>query len=313
MPGTKSGYAKKQADWCAKNGYTKTSSQKVVVSKNKLMDKKINTLFEKRAQEIVKNELVKNRVNLIRRIFHYGTYNESFNHFEPGIALDWRGSIKSLHFIPKTDLNQPVNQLGGVQDPEDTDDDNPVDVDGPVQGITTESLMGKRSEDFVKISGITIGLRILLKNIDSQHNLLGSVRIRWAVVAFRDEGLINSPLVEPDIDQLLNMQEFGYSKKIDINDENSDNLGYIKKVLLSGKIDMKYDMTANREEFIHRHVKLNNPLELRWDPRDQTGQEPLKWRLFFILRSTVPNNPPGFNFDVYKPDVKAFSMVHYYQ
>lgn len=290
-----------------KKDYKKTYN----VNKGKLMDKKINTLLERKMVSIANAEIHKNRIVLIKRKYHYLVYDPITNQYRDGKEIDFPGDVQLLHDIPKMDINMVI-AAPGPDDP-DTEEKEHVPPWGAVHGMPTTPLQGTRQTDQVKLLSVTLGFRVLLKQTSQIDRVLGVCRIKYAIVGIQDEdiGTLSSPLVLPSTKDLLPWKRYGYDRRLDIQDDVNQ-LKVKTRIFLKGSLDLKYNQNYNTEKFVTKFVKLNNPLLLTYDPVDQTGLTPTRWRIYLIFRSSVPR-VQGYNFDNYYPVIHAWTKLNYYE
>lgn len=288
------------------------------VSTSKLLDKKINTIYERRAREIAQKEIARNIVHLIDRRFHFGNVNREFNQFANGTPVFYDGVVVPLANIDKTDVNFVVNapDVNGMHD----DLTNPeVDNDGAQQGIFTQSMHGRRSTETVLIDGLKCSLKIFLERSDSFVGQdLSTVILRWAVVArytsnaMADQG----GTVVPEPEELLRMQTWGYSSKLDTQEQQEQTNLWIKdRTLLKGRTSFQISDIRAQEKTSSRYVKFKRPMKLTFMPEDQNGFQSKTCKLWFVCRTNVPHSGPGqpIDYTPFAPRIHLCSKVYYHE
>lgn len=308
MPRKKSKYTPRRKDY--KRRYT--------VNKGKLMDKKINTILERRIAQIAADEVNKARIKLIHRMEWGGEYIGTTNTYVPNSAnpalgyVGWTGHVAYLSQIPKVDI-EFINNIPAPNNPLSQEDEK-NDGDGPGHGMQKITHHGRRISDMIKVTGIALDLRFVMPMINTAITpipLFGYVDIHYAIVVYQDEKMIESPLVigaDPTSKELLLMPPFGYSSRLDRKDyltQSSQNC----RVLYRGRMRMPVSTSSTQERNKKVYAKFKNPIQITYDPQDQNGDKPLDKKFYFVIRSTCPDGAPA----IYKPEWYAKSKVYYYE
>lgn len=301
--------------------------KKYKVSVGKLLDKKVNTALERRMVEISKAEIDKSRVMLVRRQYIFGDetfggFNQQFStgRWQTGSDVTWSGSVIEMSNIAKTDVATTINNPP-ADDPETNMDEQKQDAldDGPNQLMTVASHHGERESDSVKLTGFSVALRVTVRQSEitlqesDRINLYDSVTVKWAIVSVQHDE-IGTVGWEPTADRVLPLPRFGYDPKLDTDEaQKTGNFKY--KTLFKGKIILNKSENRPDIKIVEKHIKLKNPLLLQYSSRDQTGQRPLKRKIFFVIRSTIPS-PEGeedVQFDEYYPTITGCLRTRYYE
>lgn len=298
----------------------KANKRKYAVSKSRLLDKKINTLFEKRSKEIAQEEIAKARVTLIRRQYLFG--EEGFprsQDFASGVwgegsQITWDGSVVEISNIPKSDIASQIN-VPQQDDPETNVNEQLADMaaDGQLQLHTVAPNHGERNTESVKVTGFSVAIRASVKRSGTLDPIYDGVFLKYSVVAVKNDD-IDIVGWEPPAERVLPMKRFGYDGQLDLTELAETSL--IKyKTLLKGKMHLKTSFNMGNVKIKEHHVKLPKPLLLSWNPLDQTGQRPNRVKLFFVIRSTIPA-PQGQQddtYDEYYPTVNACVKTRYFE
>lgn len=312
------GYKKSQRN----KRYKKKSSTRGTVNYKKLMDKKINTALERRMVEISNQ----NQITLINRVWLAGG-DPNDVHATPIFGPS--GANKSYHnyikissapyvseyidAIQAADINQPLN----IVDP------NAPNAAGVNRGMITVSAHGKRSSNIIKIKAISLEMRIKSDyGMDELHNTdanlaleiiresykrsQGNIELYYRVVQVTADITGTLPPPAEVATLALSYDEFGYSPKLDVQEEK-ERRAYKYKTLMSGKINCSpqisfskhgrdvapvplanEDPTVNIVPFfreISQYKKFMPPIEIEYDPRDQNGLVKTNKAIYFVARS----------------------------
>lgn len=277
-----------------------------------LSDKKINTLVEVRMQEIAKKEVEKNLKTLTSRKYLFHTYTPATNVYTLTTPnrrdlIDWAGRVVEVSNIPKTDI-ETITNAPQVDDIDTAMDEN-ADGDGPNQLMIGDAIDGYRWGDTIYVKSVSANLR--LRSFELQSNdvdLFQSVKIKYAFVLWRDEeDTMHDITAEPDADELLMLQPFGYSAKLD-STLNMKFHGLKKTVLCQGETILNMDDIQSSEKFHTIYKKFDKPIQLKYDSNDQNGQLCNK-KIYFVCRSTMP----AATTDTSKPSVFVCTKINYYE
>lgn len=303
----------------------KKSNKSYKVSIQKLASKKIDTLFEKRMVEIANS----NRVSLISRKFLFGTYDKTNNFissFGDVVKNNWLGRVVELSNIPKIDLNFVVN-APQIDDPDTQFNENSGDPDGAQQGMVTQSNHNRRQGDSIKVHGISVQMICQMLpyiHTETNHEVVGAwpgsenypkTTIKWSVVSVRNVDNA-TPNIEPEAYNVIKMHTYGYSNRLD-TDEADDTALYKYKTLMNGTINMFSSYDRHKSYNVTRYLKFNEPLIIQYAPTSQNGQVCLKDKLFFCLRTNIPNAADigGLADDTLTyayPRIFTITKLHYY-
>lgn len=307
--------------------------KKLSVSRRKLADKKINTLFEVRAKQIAAKEVRKALIPLVyRQFFAWGTGDEngpvSFDYSQKGTTIPLEGAKYEMQTIPLR-----TTSAGGA----------------------TAPTNGFRSTDIVKIYGVTVGIRCEFQNFEQSVNPgLEHNALHWAVVGCRTKlnaylraSDIPSPVLQNEpvlplnqkiivlqdhrirTQELLPLTPWGYSERIDnvvvpvgasateLAKNPYSAMGHYswKKTFHRGVVRsrlIKEENTPNVKRF-SKFIRFKKPLTMHYVTGDGTGSTlngPMK--LFLCMRSEIPLNPMSGIDNEYLPKVCGFYKLHYY-
>lgn len=279
---------------------------------SKLSDTKINTLVEQRMVEIAKKEVEKKLKILTSRKYLFHRYNNLTNEFtilNPRSDLvDWRGNVVELSNIPKTDVETRAN-VSQLDDPM-TSQNEADDGNGQNQLMIGDPINGYRWGDMIYIKSLSANLRIRSLNLtEDDFDQFGTVKVKYAFVLWRDEeSTMAQPLVEPQAQQLLRMNPFGYKGSLD-KDLEMDFNGLNTRVLCAGECLLNLNDNQTTERWTTIYKKFDKPISIAYVDTDQTGQRCNK-KIYFVCRSTIPS-PSNFN-DI-KPSVYVCTKINYYE
>ena len=228
---------------------------------SKLADKKINTLIEKRMQQIAKKEDAKSLVRRVLRQFPNGTYTFATNAFV-GLACN------------NTGFNTEVCQI--------------VKVDG----VGALDIQGKRIGNQVLITGFQLLIRYALSEASTATPLASfeGSNISYALVGIRDayEKSGYTPQTV-SIDDVCPWYPWGYSPKID-EAVDADFNKRQRRVFMRGSIKMSGTEDHAQSGQFKKYVKLKRHLVMDYLASDTSSQQhPLDWKFYLALRSNVPD------------------------
>lgn len=342
MPGKRSYKGKRITSYfgkCRCPPAKKTSKQR---QSAKLRDKKINTLVEKRMVEISKKQIAKERLNnQLREYWYAAGMNRSQNLYSPGRPIYFDGHANKIGTIDKTDVNQILN------DPEPADPDlfvdaSGIDADGAQQGMLTETIMGRRQTDKVKISGFSLGLKALFRAVQvlrQDHQIIGGVQgdevppqqppnvqrqletvvLKYAIVGvLRPENILEDP-ADPLPAEMLRYPTWGYSSSLDTTEKANEVKWIKKRVFLSGELKCNLSNARHKDFTVEKYVKLKSPLEVSYLPNEQNGQQTSDWSFYVVTRTNVPSETTiqdGVTvrrYSEFAPLITAYTKTHYHE
>lgn len=284
-------------------------------SKKKLFDKKINTTTETRIVEIVKKEIAVKHKNLLKRTYIFCRYNSDTNEFTITQPLqtdniDWDGRAYQLRF-PKIDVETRLNQPELTDVVESGNVNEALDNDGTNQLMIGDDIQGYRWGDVIYIDHLIAKIRVRSLMLDPEdenyQHAFGSVKIKYAfVVVTVDPNDASAILLNPTPKQMLRMDPFGFSPKLDVNIANQNKM-LNKKVLIQGTTTVNMNNDATSEQYFTIKKKLEKPLMVKFDPEDQNGIKCDK-QIWFVARSTCPVSQPE-----YKPSLFVCALASYYE
>lgn len=318
------------------------------VKTSKLRDKKINTLIERRIQEIAKKEDAVQRINLIKRQFWYCGQPQDPNHqqmvrshnkYAAGAQVFYNGLFEQIGELEKVDINQVVNAPRAFSANEFAYQEQ----DGVNVGMATAPQHGRRLGDQIKISGWTLGMKVLfpaVQTLQQDHQIIGGIndpevpptqppdvprQIETVVLKYAIVGIMTNTAVQgdqgadPTPADLLTYRSWGYSPLLDFVEGNVEK--YVKRrTFVKGELKCNLSTHRNKDMTTERYVKLKSPLTVKYDPNDQNGTRTGAWRFFLVLRSNVPHTsgtfPAGaqpYDYSAYAPRVSAFTKMHYFE
>lgn len=291
------------------------------VSTSKLLDKKINTLYEKRAKAIAEKVVAANIVHLIDRSRFWGNVDLVTNEWQTTRPIYYDASsddqVRQLCRIDKSDINFVTN----VPDSNSGDDDNDpeMDQDGAQQGMLTQTMHGRRNTDLILIDGITIAIKLFCRRgTPSVYPAMdfNDVRFKWAVVKVTDaNALLNSTQqVTPEVDELLPYHSWGYSRTLD-HEENQKDLFIKKKTLMKGSVRFNLSDIRYQEKTVTRFLRFKKPLKMTYAPADQNGIQTENFKVYFVARSNIPQTLVQGNhkYAEYAPRITVVSKIHYHE
>lgn len=294
----------------------KTIKLSLSQAKSRKIDNNSERILVALSKRVAAAEIAKSRVSLIRRIYIGGDYQPDTNIFTNLREVDFGGLICELSNIPKTDVemiaNSPQNDdplTTGVMYPDQGNEN--LDGDGIAQGLITQNLHGRRTSDSVRMVSVRLDIEAFLDRIPSDPGgfrpVYDSSVLRYGIYAVRcpDVALVGWA---PTVDVLIQKPHmFGYTPKLD-TDEAMVRADLTVKTLCEGSMALKFrhDRCDRRRRTVFGGCKLL----LNWDPADQNGQSPLKWKLFAAFRSDIPVHQ---DYLAYKPKICACSRLFYYE
>lgn len=278
---------------------------------SKLADKQVNTLIELRMKEVAQKEIQKQRKLLTSRKYIFHRYNPATNEFfnlpSASHLVSWTGKVIELSNISQVDIEMAVN--APQSDDPDTAANENLDGDGLAQGAPTQGINGRRESNQIYIQSVSAQLRIRSQRLgNNETDEYGRVHVKYAFVLWRDEEVIMSdPTQEPDAQELLMMNVFGYAGKLDLSLEQTFH-SLKTKVLCKGEtfLNMNEDYTSEQWKTIFK--KFEQPIKIQYAVASQNGQE-CNQKLYFVCRSSIPDSADNG----VKPTVYAVTKVNYWE
>lgn len=294
----------------------------------------INTV-KKVAKEEAKKVLSKERNIFIKRNYLWHKYLHIENSFisitaenpwnnngvlEKYEQIDYDGRAVLLSNIPAVDIEIIANDPQADEKQTGNVNEN-LDGDGIAQGMPTQSIMGRRTKNILKLQSLsaTLRLRTLMNHADNDDSR-GFVKVKYAFVLWRDEGM-NVPIPQanpvrypaPLPITLLSFRPFGYTSKIDHKIEGKQDTQKTR-TLLSGETTLPRHNSRTTEKFVNIFKRFDNPITLKYAPDSQNGIRTVgdSWRLYFVCRSDVSRGSDGDHSDLY-PRVQVCTKLNYYE
>jgi len=273
----------------------------------KLLDKKINTAYEVAAKRIAQEEIAKNRVSLVKRDYIFGDYVPASNEYVDGVSIDFLGKIVYISDIDLIDNVTSVN----VPKPDDplTMDNEALDLDGVNQIAPTQNPNGRRNNNTVIFTGVSLELRGKIERLlDADPMTYDNVKLQYEIIQ-EIPNVYNTPYVIPTVQQLMAWRGFGYTPKIDADAEELIRTAK-RKTLLKGTMMLNLSEGNTDIKFDKTYVKFKRPIKIQYALGDQNGTDPiLGGRIFLCIRSTVPNSAHS----KHKPIVHCATKLYYYE
>lgn len=259
---------------------------------------RVNSAAEMAVKIIAKREAEKavqaSEIRLISRMHLFSAYDDNTNAHGPpasvvGQRITWDGVVVPITQIPKMDIE--FTQAVFAQDiPESMEDEANIGQ-GVGHGAPVKTGHGTRSKDFIKCRGFSMNLRswcetLVQGELARQYD---NIIIHYALVRVRVDELATQVGFEPTCDRVLPIRTWGYSAKLDVKEANlSANFKY--STLFKGSLSLHPTTTGCVQKNTNRYFKFKKPLLCQYMPDDQTGEKPLKYSLFFCLRSNIPTS-----------------------
>lgn len=256
-------YKKKYNNSKNNKSYRKNNGKNGKSYQSKLSDKKINTLVEKRMQEIARKEDNKNIVRQVLRQFPNGSYNYVTNAYTYA-TINHSGSCTEVCQIVKSD------------------------------GIGSRDVMGTRAGNALKIQSFQLLVRCQLPESSSGSDLapIRYSNLAYSLVAIYDDwnftgsGYTVNPVTITDC---LPWFPFGYTPKIDTEVKPSADRRKVVK-LLSGTVQLKASELYADTDTIKEFKQLKESIEMLYLLSDSsTQQKPENWKFFLSFRTNVPD------------------------
>lgn len=263
---------------------------------HKIIDKKINTVYERRAQEIAKREIAKAHPSLISRNICFQRYDPETNRF--GNLADaalkwigWAGRVVELSNVPQVDIE--FNANNPQADDPNTAADESQDAGGVGHGAPTQPNNSNRISDEIMITGFGIELDIKTQREDTYapnaEQNESPIEIRYGVYLFKDTdvNMDNAGSALPSTNTLIKWRPFGYNSQLDSNDVLDSDTYKIRKIVeYKTKISTKSHIYSCKRT--KKSIRLKTPIRIKYKPNDQNGQRPINWKVLFAIMSNVP-------------------------
>lgn len=255
--------------------------------------KKKAKVFSKAQTKEIKKIAIQEQPSLIHRQFHGVLDNPTGEDvFTTQEEITQRGNIYELTNIQKSDINQPINI-------------SPPDGQGGTVGMLTRPLDGFRSSEYIKVKGISIELRMTNDALEIGDNAFGKTTLYLAIVSVNDEDIIQM-IPGYFANQLHEIPRFGYSPKLDPELLNISK-DIKKRTLWSQKLTTTLNNVVKQTNK-QWYIKFPTPIPVQYTEDDQNGMQFFKNRLYLVIRSDIPSNPP---FDHYRPAINLCYKTHY--
>lgn len=280
-------------------------------------DARTSSAAEKAVKVIAKREAEKLIPKLLFRRYLFANYDADTNIMLEGSAtrIDWNGEIVALAQIPLMD-NATIPTYAMQNDPDIRP--NPQVYNFGVNVIAPmRSFDGFRRGSAISIRKISLGLRFWTEQIGvGVPQLLDNVFVKYKVIAVQEDVAQQSQaLSAPPADEVLPMNIFGYSSRLD-RDIEEVSRPYKVRTLLSGGQLLNYSTTSRQTRQKQHFLSLKRPLRIEYasgDPAtgaapDQYGQRVTgPWKIYLVLRSSCPATYAA----LYKPLVGGFIKLSY--
>lgn len=337
------GYGRKRKRTGRRRFSRRVSRKKYKVSVGKLASKRVDTLIERRMQEIAKKEIKKSIVKLYDRNYYWGTVDKEANAVTQGRRVFYDGIVQRICQIDKQDINQVLNAPDA--EPDDAKMQEEVDADGAVQGMFTQTMHGRRVSDIIKVDGFTVSIKSFMDRCPNEFdhggagpNAVGNaawhqwflrrpngeydrilpetIIVKWALVRVYDDQAPLGPIIQtiPTVESLLPFRPWGYTAALD-DDLKNETLLIKKRTLCKGSFSFRADDTRNKDKTITFYKGFKNPLTVKYLPEDQNGQQTVSSRFFFVMRTNVPQQTLTQLLD-YSPFAPRFNLcirTHYHE
>lgn len=299
-------YAKK-SNYRGRKGRGRGRGNRKNRKSNLLADKKINTLVERRMQQIAKKEDLKQKQRLIYRQYLFGPYDRTTNVFQGGLTLDFLGIVCPLAQIQLQDnatMQAVVPAINPVQ--------NPQTYVPPGANVIAPAVAsdGFRRSTWISIHGISLEIRSVSRMLAA---ITGIPRFENATVSYKiittmypDSDLTDA---RPDLEDVGNLSPlFGYTPKLDLIDweETKD---FKVRTHFSGKFTHNFSTLKTDVKFRKHYINLSKkPIKVEYVAAEQNGRRVTRWKPFLILQCDIPSGQPQ---DVYKPLIHACTKLYY--
>lgn len=293
----------------------------------KLMDKKVNTLLEKRMQEIARREDRLMNPSLCLRRFCWVDYDPLTNKFAPlqtaqSNSFDWDGQLVNLtdKIIKEDAATNPNPNAGGIGNNLVVDDPlthvlENVDraADGPNIITTVVSADGRRTSDVIYVTGFSLNHRIICDFTDlAEENEYDKIDIHIGLVKIRRTYTDAQNLV-PTVytpKNLLRILPWGYNSSLDKPQVEKEIMTYRPKILFRDKITITNGSDKhNNIIFKNYGGSFDPPIKIDYQARDFNARS-ANYDIYLVVRSTVAST--GETEDTQsKPYVQTCAKLYY--
>lgn len=316
-------YTVKKMGYGRKRGRRKTRRRKAkfVKKRSKLADKRINTLVERRMQEVSKAEIRKLHPALCSRLYLWNDYNIQTGvqgQFEP-LTFESIKCVCMTRIPQEQGLTQAPQQAADVPETTLIDESSQLPAhDGGNQpiglayGFKTTQSDGFRRGDAIKVSSWSCDLAVkMAKCIPSFIPEREASTIFWALVHVRTDAT-QQQAYEPQAADLPRIMAnrpkvFGYHARQDIVAENvNENVKF--QTLASGKIRLPITDKRTHNRVHKLFWRPKNPKLYSFRAGDQLGQYATKGSMYLLLSSDVSAQAP---YSTFAPNVTACTKLYY--
>lgn len=289
----------------------KDYKRKYNINLGKLKDSKINTIIEKKMQQIALDEASKLVQKLIFRKFLFGTYDPYTNAAQLGSPIDWNGQNTPLCNIQKVD-NATMLTVPPVNVPTT---DTPSTWTNPGSNLigNLTGYDGFRRGNIIKVHGIGLHFKVAMASVpfDKTETFArpDNVVLYWNITRTMYEGQELAE-VRPSPKDCLNIPIFGFSKRLDYAASYVSLPSEIRRqVVASGKIKMRTSTTSAYTIDKKVYIDLSNkPFTVQYHHADQNGTVIEGMKPMFNVRSNVCDIP---EYDDYRPRLRACIKTYY--
>jgi len=285
-------------------------------SRRALADKRINTLFEKRAEEIAKKEIAKDRINLVLRR-QINAYNPVTNLFTvPALKLTYDGWGP---LVIENNLRMRVSEslAGGgapvfANDPYTVDDEVIYPMVYPFNtALPVMPINGTRATDEIKIDSIFVKIRAHIKE-STANAYTNKISATFALFRVTKDYTVSTTL--PTVRELFaagRYRPWNYSSKIDT--PTQELLGEPWKIR---KLAEKTTFFVSDD----RYPKTTF-LSMAWKPKSSVSHkfiegrsngDSLQHRYLFAARCSTPNVVDAVVVDC-QPQFHACVFLNYHE
>lgn len=265
-----------------RRGRRSFGKKKYSTTTSKLADKRINTLVEKRMQDISKQEAKKLIApNLVFRRYLFADYNAATYLITNRSEIDTAGLIVHIAQIPKWDseTNITVPPLADA----DLRPQVPLYPRGANVVAPTTSKDQYRFGSHVSIKNISCELIFQLMRPPLQVPEMKDVTVQYTIGYWGGDGIFALQSAPQPSAVRSWPRPFGYSSRLDNLQPELEKFRSLK----SGFVTLHHSDFNITEKT--RNVFWSGNLAYEFDPRDQNGQMVVgNKKLYLVLRSDVP-------------------------
>ena len=273
----------------------KDYKKKYSTNKGKLMDSKINTIVEKRIQQIAQKEISKKHPSLCLRRYCWIDYDPIENKFRDLATatpiFDWNGqSVNLTEKIVKEDIATMAN-IPVLDDPSTQQNEAIIRAADGTNILTAIVVRdGRRNGDQIVVTGFSLQCRVLSKyvNLTNGGNLYDNVDVHIALIKARRTRIEGGP--EENIDyipaNLLKLNPWGYQSNLDRDDELI-NKSHKVSTLFRTKITMRQGRENQPNiKFKNYFGKFKKPITINYKPDDINARRQ-NYDIYLVVRSSV--------------------------